>query len=51
MSKLSVALLAVYLIVMTALIADVYLLGGSCPMTIKIADKLIAGGHCEHVSQ
>jgi hypothetical protein len=48
MSKLSVALLAVYLIVMTALIADIYLLAGSCPITIKIADTLIAGGYCPH---
>ena len=46
MSKLSVALLAVYLIVMTALVADMYLLGGSCPMTIKIANVLLAGGYC-----
>jgi hypothetical protein len=47
MSKLSVALLAVYLIVMTALIADMYLLAGSCPMTIKIANILLAGGYCD----
>jgi hypothetical protein len=47
MSKLSVALLAVYLIVMTALIADMYLLAGSCSMTIKIANILLAGGYCD----
>jgi hypothetical protein len=47
MSKLSFALLAVYLIVMTALIADIYLLAGSCPVTIKIANMLLAGGYCD----
>ena len=48
MSKLSFALLAVYLIVITGLIADMYLLAGGCPVTIKIAEMLMAGGYCEY---
>jgi hypothetical protein len=35
-SNLSFALLAVYLIVMTALIADMYFLAGGRPMTIRL---------------
>jgi hypothetical protein len=45
MSKLSFALLSVYLIVVTALVADIYLLAGGCPMTIRIASILMAGGY------
>jgi len=47
MSKLSFASLAVYLIVVSALVADVYLLSGDCPMTITIAGMLLAGGYCK----
>jgi hypothetical protein len=47
MSKLSFALLAVYLIVMTALVADIYFLAGRCPVTITIANMLLAGGYCD----
>ena len=47
MSKLSVALIAVYLIAMTVRVADIYLLSGRCPVAIKIANMLLAGGYCD----
>ena len=46
MSKLSFALLSVYLIVVTALVADIYLLAVGGPMTIRISSILMAGGCC-----
>jgi hypothetical protein len=52
-SKLSLAMLAFYLIAFSALVADIHLRANGCPVTIRIADSLLpAGGtDCEQAAQ